>query len=543
MTVKILNGDVRAMLKTLADESVHCVVTSPPYYGLRMYGTPAQIWGADPDCTHIWGDQLRKTGGSGFQGRNSQRWGRSNVRFQETIRDAGNICTECGAWRGHLGLEPSPHLFLDHMLEVFDEVWRVLRKDGTLWLNFGDSYAASRSYQVSDNKNPEVGPTRHLGRARPAAGLKEKDLIGMPWRLALALQDVGWWLRQEIIWAKPNPMPESVGDRCTKSHEHIFLLAKSETYYFDVTAIAEPCSEGTNPRRANNGWKTPDGWDTTKGEGGHGSFHKDGREDYDAGQLEHRTKVGLVDFADKCRKLAEPGSGTKNNTSMDDALAIMPTVRNKRSVWTITTEGFAGEFCTACRVFYEGDALRALRVTNTIEEGFEGEETTIRRRYCACGCHDKWMSHFATFPTELVKPCILAGTSEHGVCSICGAPWERVTERRDTGWDGSEYGKRAVEATAGVITGGTEKSTLGSSNGKMVGQRETAGWRPTCTCEDNAPIPATVLDPFFGTGTTGLVADRLKRHAIGIELNRDFATMAQQRITGETPLFTKAEVT
>lgn len=690
MTVRILVGDVREQLATLADGSVHCVVTSPPYWGLRDYGVAGQI-----------------------------------------------------------GLEATPAEYLEAMTAVFREVRRVLRADGTCWVNMGDSYAANRSYQVPSKLMNGDGTNRAQasdGRGMRAAdhGYKPKDLVGMPWRLAFALQADGWYLRQDIIWClsggawvyartqkgdmpvmvkdlvrlkpstvklwngtkwtqvlgwgasndtsqrlelvlrsgerigctgghlwptqrgnvaardlrpgdviqtcrlpepatagapmyltrdllwliglylaegsragdtiqlslnadeapwlerieatadglgasmthtkrggnlsvrlygrvlaaaieefiggrtahdkhlrapswnlpgwalrciaggyldgdghwdqkadrwrlgfarnyalerdlrtlaarlgakltlhpgeatyqggkkpsfrgewrwnrtghhnekdrgevveirasrarkfwdiavedephlfalasgvlthncKPNPMPESVRDRCTKAHEYIFLLSKSERYFFDQDAISEPASENTHARRSE---KMPDGWATH--EGGHGSFHKDGREKgnttrlpgnkthrgadaYEAGDAKHRTKAGLVEYATKVRKLAETGSGTKNNSSFDEAMAVMPLRRNKRSVWTITTKGFSE-------------------------------------------------AHFATFPPDLPETCIKAG----------------------------------------------------------------------------CPPGGTVLDPFFGAGTTGLVADRLGRECIGIELNPAYAEMARRRIQGDAPL-------
>jgi len=176
----MLTGDCREVLKQMPDECVHCCVTSPPYFGLRDYGHDGQI-----------------------------------------------------------GLEQTPDAYVAELVAVFREVRRVLRDDGTLWLNLGDSYAASRSYQVPDNKNTACNE-HHKGAHRVPEGLKQKDLIGIPWRVAFALQADGWYLRQDIIWHKPNPMPESVMDRCTKAHEYVFLLSKSAKYYFDSEAIKEP---------------------------------------------------------------------------------------------------------------------------------------------------------------------------------------------------------------------------------------------------------------------------------------------------------------
>lgn len=269
------------MLRTLPAESVHACITSPPYWGLRDYGVEGQI-----------------------------------------------------------GLEPTPGEFVARLVDVFREVRRVLRDDGTLWLNMGDSYAGSgrggnptvdsstleggqdsqaasmvkRTMTASRRRDDEPIP-RSDGRV---VGLKPKDLVGMPWRLAFALQADGWWLRQDIIWSKPNPMPESVRDRCTKAHEYLFLLAKSERYYCDMKAIAEESI-----------YKA--------GEGGHQSFAK---------------------FGGK----AEIAYGSMVSGEKWDSTGT----RNKRSVWTVATQPFSE-------------------------------------------------AHFATFPPDLIRPCVLAGAPAGGV--------------------------------------------------------------------------------------------------------------------------------
>ncbi|MDH2313384.1 DNA-methyltransferase [Methylobacterium brachiatum] len=189
MTVRILQGDCREVLRTLPDESVHCVVTSPPYFGLRSY-----LPEGHPDKSK------------------------------------------------EIGLELTPDAFVAGLVEVFREAHRVLRKDGTLWLNLGDSYANDGKwggYTGGKHTSWLHGGETRIGREKRRTGLKPKDLIGIPWRVAFALQADGWWLRQDIIWAKPNPMPESIEDRCTKAHEYLFLLSKSERYFFDFEAIAE----------------------------------------------------------------------------------------------------------------------------------------------------------------------------------------------------------------------------------------------------------------------------------------------------------------
>jgi DNA modification methylase len=302
----ILIGDVRQKLKELPDQSVHCVVTSPPYWGLRDYGEDGQI-----------------------------------------------------------GMEDTPEEFVANLVGVFREVWRVLRDDGTLWLNLGDSYAGS-----GKGRNPDgtVHVSAMIAKQGSSAGtvmgnvkgglvpdgLKPKDLVGIPWRVAFALQAEGWYLRQDIIWHKPNPMPESVTDRCTKSHEYIFLLSKSRQYYFDNEAIKEPAKYAGDDRGSR--------------------------------------------------------SDSRRGTIMNSVSGTTAETRNKRDVWTVTTRPFKG-------------------------------------------------AHFATFPPQLIEPCILAGCPEGG----------------------------------------------------------------------------TVLDPFFGAGTTGLVSQQYGRNWIGCELNPVYAEMAAKRIKDAEP--------
>jgi DNA modification methylase len=294
-------GDALAVLQTLPEESVRCVVTSPPYWGLRDYGMP-----------------------------------------------------------GQLGLEPTPEEYVSKMVVLFAEVRRVLRDDGTLWINMGDCYAAAKGEGLRSGATENKGnagadfagaPNRQLVRGKrmargtgrwgggnnSAPGLKEKDLVGMPWRLAFALQTDGWWLRADIIWAKPNPMPESTTDRPTKAHEYLFLLTKSERYYYDAAAIAEPTirpewTDETGPLiysppgqspHARSRYKKPDGWDT--GPGGHGTIHRNGRE-----------------------------AGRPDNAPARET-------RNARTVWMIATQPYPE-------------------------------------------------AHFATFPEELARRCIVAGS-------------------------------------------------------------------------------------------------------------------------------------
>ncbi len=237
-TTQILVGDCRDSLVALPAESVHCVVTSPPYWGLRDYGLPPSVWGGDPACEHEWGEWASgpsSTGGTpkGLDG--GEPW--RSTRFASS---ATASCARCGAWRGVLGLEPTLDQYLANLVAVFAAVRRVLRADGTVWLNLGDCYTSGgRTYRDADERNEGRGMDY---RAQTPTGIKPKDLVLLPHRVALALQADGWWIRQDIVWHKPNPLPESVTDRPSRAHEYVFLLAKNQDYFYDADAVREPHS-------------------------------------------------------------------------------------------------------------------------------------------------------------------------------------------------------------------------------------------------------------------------------------------------------------
>ncbi|MCC6695000.1 MAG: site-specific DNA-methyltransferase, partial [Candidatus Hydrogenedentes bacterium] len=257
--VNVLNMDVVAGLATLEAESVNCVVTSPPYWGLRDYGTGT--WeGGDAACDH----QVPTLPSRNFlngrgTGGGCKSW---------TTRDCStflNICGKCGARRvdRQIGLESTVEEYVEKMVAVFREVRRVLRADGTCWVNMGDCYGAGTNNptsfrrdraQVCHRRGKDCDPKRGMAAAESplhhAVGLKPKDLVGLPWRVAFALQADGWWLRSDIVWHKPNPMPESVTDRPTRAHEYLFLLTKSARYWYDADAIKEPASADTHARYA-----------------------------------------------------------------------------------------------------------------------------------------------------------------------------------------------------------------------------------------------------------------------------------------------------
>jgi len=351
-------GDCLTVLRTLPDGFAHTCVTSPPYWGLRDYGHDGQI-----------------------------------------------------------GLEETPDAYVERMVAVFREVRRVLRDDGTLWLNLGDSYATGAG-KVGDRpgggaqgdgwQGAKTSPNR-----LPIEGLKPKDLVGIPWRVAFALQADGWYLRSDIIWHKPNPMPESVTDRPTKAHEYVFLMSKSPRYYYDADAIKERSFTGSNA-------------------------------------------------VNRAARVHATGGAITGGTS---DIQTRSETKNKRSVWTVTTRPFSG-------------------------------------------------AHFACYPPELIKPCIAAGCPET-TCAICGAPWIRITQRIV---DRVSPSKRYE---------GTSKRNDADSP-RVTSHRETLGWEPTCEHNERGQ-GGIVLDPFFGSGTTGMVAESLGRRWFGIELNPEYEPLIRQR--------------
>ena len=364
----------------LADESVHMVCTSPPYWGLRDYGT-ARWEGGEAECDH---NPQRPDGGE--RADRTLPLGRGGLYH--------TTCGKCGAVRidAQLGLEATIDEYVASMVAVFREVKRVLRDDGVVFLNLGDSYAGGSR---DPNPNGKQGTNRGTVEFDPGHfkgfvpnGLKPKDLCGVPWRVAFALQADGWYLRSDCIWAKPNPMPESVTDRPTKSHEYIFLLTKAANYFYDADAVREEYAPASLPR-ALRGVSEGNKW-------------SDGA----PGSTAHAISQGRPNAKLSGSGQAFGGDGHSGYVDANGRLLVNPAGRNLRTVWTIATAPYSG-------------------------------------------------AHFATFPPALVERCIRAGTSERGACPVCGKQWEReidreiVTDRHTKisnmtgqnfmqGWDGME---------------------------------------------------------------------------------------------------------
>lgn len=367
-------GDCRTELDLLEEGSVQSCITSPPYWGLRDYGTATWI-GGDSNCSHQRDSKLKPE---------NTLTGHKNLEKMNGVGDSiyKTECPKCGAIRkdDQLGLESTPEEYVASMVDVFRAVKRVLKDDGTLWLNLGDTYCGAG--HKDDGKDPKHKEGRnwdgHKAPNNKVEGLKPKDLIGIPWRVAFALQADGWYLRQDIIWHKPNPMPEPVKDRCTKSHEYIFLMSKSAKYYYNNDAIKERCEESNI-------------------------------EDYKRRNTFDNKGTGKGSYEE-----ARPDLCRGREAYMPDDF-----MRNKRDVWTVNTQPYKD-------------------------------------------------AHFATFPTKLIEPCVLAGS--------------------------------------------------------QVGD--------------------TVLDPFAGSGTTGLVSVENGRNFVGVELNSDYKKLAEQRInTAQPSLFNYTSTT
>lgn len=229
---KIICGDALGVLKEIPDESIDMVITSPPYWGLRNYNTNPQIWDDNKNCEHEWASFIRKgqTGGT----KSNKVHIKNQDNFQIVSDSVQDFCVKCGAWKGELGSEPTFKLYIKHLCDIFIEVKRILTDNGTCWVNLGDTYAANRAYQVD--------------------GIIEKSLIGIPDRFKIAMIDNGWICRNDIIWHKPNAMPESVKDRFTADYERIFFFVKNKKYYFEQQK--EKCVNGDpNPPRGSKGNK------------------------------------------------------------------------------------------------------------------------------------------------------------------------------------------------------------------------------------------------------------------------------------------------
>lgn len=650
MTVRLLVGDCRAKLKELPDNSVHVCVTSPPFFGLRDYGT-ARWEGGSPDCDH------RQPGTKTGPKTTLRNDGRAHTGPYEGERALTvgfpykDRCGKCGATRvdGQIGLEGSLADFIAALVGVFREVRRILHPTGLLFVNMGDSYASKpvgsfngggfkdTSARNGTRNMTGVATSGTLDKVR-ASGLKEKDLMLVPARLAIALVDDGWWLRSDIIWHKKAPMPESVTDRPTSAHEHIFMFAKQARYFYDATAVAEPAlqpegsaaltaqhkrgvlqdlsastlgtNQGAATRNLRNVWTlgsepfsgaavygtsrkvSPDcpvhGYRASQararsGDGPQAVFGSDRNRRTDARPVPAQAPADAATPQDRFGPLfdgfsATPRStqnrrtadgSTPNATSGDtpaSGIACMErshpmAAEDGRTLGSSTGEGSAPSdrssdplgqtsFRNARTETQPTDALASTLPdgeqhngsSSTSADSDQGAASLSARTAAGssdmskCSC-PSIPDHYAVFPRELPRRCIKAGSSQAGCCPNCLSPWRRVVERESltTRPISSPLGVRGENPSGNRSLGQPQQS-------HRVSRVETTGWEPTCVCGDTTPIPCTVLDPFAGAGTTGLVADELGRDAVLVELSPEYARMAEQRIYGAAPLFASVGV-
>lgn len=353
---EIIQGDCLEIVKTLEPKSVNCVVTSPPYWGLRDYGTSTWI-GGDDNCPHMRTTKISKDTSTGHKGMFEQ----GNVVGDAIYKSK---CPKCGAVRedSQLGLEETPEEYVENLVKLFREIRNALRDDGTVWLNLGDSYSGGHVGRndggVTDGKQKKVEGLENTKSHKVPSGLKAKDLVGIPWRVAFALQADGWYLRQDIIWAKPNPMPESVTDRCTKSHEYIFLLSKSKDYYYDNEAIKEPASPESRLRMMR----------------GVSENHKN--VNGAPGQTPHSLAKPRLNVR---HKNLQP-KGQSNHTMHENRLNSGDPVteyRNKRDVWTVSTKPYAeAHFAVYPQKLIEPCVLAGCPEGGVVLDPFFGSGTT-----------------------------------------------------------------------------------------------------------------------------------------------------------------------
>jgi len=234
----ILTGHVLEKIKEIPDESVSCMITSPPYWGLRDYKSEPILWGGDENCKHLFYSQepRRQRTGNDIKNKSSIQANQPASAFDI---NGGELCAKCGAWKGELGLEPTYKLFIKHLIQIFDEVKRVLRKDGTCWVNFGDTYSMTSVRGGDKPFKDGIGNNRSFAKGiipykRPKTNIPSKSLSMIPQRFAIAMIDRGWILRNDIIWRKPNAMPSSAKDRFSVNYEHVFFFTKNKKYFFQL---------------------------------------------------------------------------------------------------------------------------------------------------------------------------------------------------------------------------------------------------------------------------------------------------------------------
>ena len=400
-----------------------------------------------------------------------------------------------------IGLEDTFDEHLEGLVAVFREVRRVLRKDGTLWLNYGDAYAANRGYQVPDNKHRPVGNAR--GATVPPS-MKPKDLMEMPSDVARALRGDGWWLRSRIPWIKENPMPESAGDRPTSAVEYWFLMTKAKNYFYDAAAVRTPFAESSVKRLSQPTFDMQEG----------------GPKDAKAGNRSHRRVLENLH-----RRVPASWATAEGYESQDPRY---PKREAKQDGHGRRHAGFNERWEKEKRNRGEPPYHEQYETGHqTLDDAPRGGANM--RNYIITPIYPYKGAHFATFPPKVIEPWVKAGTSEHGASPACGAPWVRMSEKEMV----SQHGQNRAEAYTPRDDFDGAKGLAQSGHVPARFKTTTTGWAPSCECDAGDPVPCTVLDPFAGSGTVGMVADRMGRDAVLIEISEEYAAMARKRIEAD----------
>ena len=522
----------------LPDASVHCVVTSPPYWGLRDYGL-GQWQGGDAECGHQVPSRPAldvESGGGLWRAANAEGW-------------PNGTCGICGAVNtpAGIGLEPTLGEWVEHIVEVMREVKRVLRDDGTCWLNLGDAYAGSwgnygarkggqrvRTSATFDRPAYDIHTAKPPGATMP--DLAPKNLMGQPWRVVFGLQDDGWILRSAIVWHKPNPMPESARDRPTNAYEMVFLLVKSSTPQF----WTHRDGQGTRTRPA-PAYRWIDGSTAMEYESEPPDYSDEwitcsecegsGEIVIEAGQVSMFDGVpGLVKDCGKCKGGGQVKRWKRINLwQSHDYFYDAEAIRQANTEGSIQRRQYVSNADPRRDESCQDSGITAWHHRNDRGQPMTGANA---RNVWTISTQGRSDAHFATFPDALPRRCILAGTSERGVCADCGAPWVRQVEK---GYKGGHNVTHTPHAKAGA---GPSRASNFSRDGMQVDggyHTHTLGWQPTCGCGADV-IRATVLDPFVGSGTTVAVAQALGRRGVGLDLNEVYLGIAAKYIGATVPL-------
>jgi hypothetical protein len=522
----IINGNALDVMKRLPSNYVHCGITSSPYYGLRCYGTEPIIWGGDPTCQHDWSEVHPQ----GYRGSDTNPGPLQHEGNKNREKLTSSFCSKCGAWRGELGLEPTPELFIDHLTLIYHEFFRVLRQDGVFFANIGDSYVSKPGKGGSGTPTDKNNRGENYQRPQGMGDFKEKDLMEIPSMLAASLRKDGWYLRARLPWLKRNSLPSSVRDRPSSSIEYVFVLTKSGNTEFwthpfknGLRTKPEPDYIFKNMFTRKLEFDAPDNWKELlfideKGEErklwkrknlweGHDYFY-----DYVA---------TMQPSSESYNKDKRPRGVLRQCVNPNGKYPDEGQFKKQDHTGNVTTVGFNAR--------YEPNefGLRFMRDSDFFFKTWQGLLHNEDGMPMALIVNPKGYkgAHFACFPPHLVEPLIAAATSDHGVCPKCGAPWHRTTILKHVG---DNRGVRGDNHRGG--TGQNDNNYLALPPGDAHYEAETTGWLPTCSCGCTEVEPAIVLDMFGGSGSTGVAAEAHGRKCVLIDLNPDYCTLAEKRL-------------